>query len=188
MSGSEGGPNLDAYISRRRRRRMAGVLVVLLVAALPIALLVSSRAFDIAVSPPKAAATATWSRLEGRLLILGSRVMLFSRKGTVALEAEGFAPRSVEIEKNSDRQRIQVTLEPLPGIAVITVDSPVEFDLSVDEASFGASARVEVELERGPHTVRIRGSRIKPVTKEIDIAGYGETSISPLQPSPATAC
>ena len=35
MSGSEGGPNLDAYISRRRRRRMAGVLVVLLVAALP---------------------------------------------------------------------------------------------------------------------------------------------------------
>ena len=174
MSGSEGGPNLDAYISRRRRRRMAGVLVVLLVAALPIALLVSSRAFDIAVSPPKAAATATWSRLEGRLLILGSRVMLFSRKGSVALEAEGFAPRSVEIEKNSDRQRIQVTLEPLPGIAVITVDSPVEFDLSVDEASFGASARVEVELERGPHTVRIRGGRIKPVTKEIDIGGYGE--------------
>ena len=153
---------------------MAGVLLVLLVAALPIALLVSSRAFDIAVSPPKAAATATWSRLEGRLLILGSRVMLFSRKGTVTLEAEGFAPRSIEIEKNSDRQQIQVALEPLPGIAVITVDSPVEFDLSVDEASFGASARVEVELERGPHTVRIRGSRIRPVTRKIDIAGYGE--------------
>ncbi len=166
--------SLDTYISRRRRRRMAGILLVLLAAALPIALLVSSRAFDIAVSPPKAAATAAWSRVEGRLLILGSRVMLFSRKGTVALEAEGFAPRTVEIEKNSDRQQIQVRLEPLPGIAVITVESPVDFDLSVDEVSFGASARVEVELERGPHTVRIRGGRIKPVTEEIDIGGYGE--------------
>lgn len=174
MSASERGPSLDAYISRRRRRRMAGILLVLLVAALPIALLLSSRAFDIAVSPPKASATATWSRVEGRLLILGSRVMLFSRKGTVALDAKGFAPRSVEIDKNSDRQQIQVTLEPLPGIAVITVDSPDEFDLSVDEVSFGASARVEVELAPGPHSVRIRGSRIKPVTKEIDITGYGE--------------
>ncbi|MDE0367578.1 MAG: PEGA domain-containing protein [Gammaproteobacteria bacterium] len=174
MSGSEGGPNLDAYISRRRRRLMAGILLVLLAAALPIALLVSSRAFELAVSPPKAAATAAWSRVEGRLLILGSRVMLFSRKGTVALQAQGFAPRSIEIEKNSERQQIPVTLEPLPGSAVITVDSPVEFDLSVDEVSFGAAARVEVELERGPHTVRIRGSRIKPVTREIDVAGYGE--------------
>ena len=99
MSGSEEGPNLDSYIRLRRRRRMAGILLVLLVAALPIALLVSSRAFDIAVSPPKASATASWSRAEGRLLILGSRVMLFSRKGTVALEAAGFAPRSVEIKK-----------------------------------------------------------------------------------------
>ena len=174
MSGSEGGPNLDAYISRRRRRRLAGMLLVVLVAALPIAVLVSSRAFDIAVSPPKASASASWSRAQGRLLILGSRVMLFSRKGTVTLEAEGFAPRSVEIDKNSDRQQIQVTLEPLPGIAVITVDSPAEFDLSVDEDSFGASARVELELERGPHSVRIRGSRIKPVTREIEVAGYGE--------------
>ena len=174
MSGSEKGPNLDSYIRLRRRRRMAGILLVLLVAALPIALLVSSRAFDIAVSPPKASATASWSRAEGRLLILGSRVMLFSRKGTVALEAAGFAPRSVEIKKDSDRQQIQVTLEPLPGIAVITVDSSDDFELSVDEASFGASTRVEVELKRGLHSVHIRGGRIKPVTKEIDIAGYGE--------------
>ena len=174
MSGSEGGTNLDAHISRRRRRRMAGVLVVLLVAALPVALLVAGRAFEIAVSPPKASATASWSRVEGRLLILGSRVMLFSRKGTVALEAAGFAPRSVEIDRNSDRQRIQVTLEPLPGIAVITVDSPGDFDLSVDGAMFGAATRVELELERGPRVVRIRGGRIKPVTEQIDIAGHGE--------------
>ena len=174
MSGSEGGPNLDAYIKRRRRRRMAGILLVLLLAALPIALLVSSRAFDIAVTPPEASATASWSREAGRLLILGSRVMLFSWKGTVAIEAEGFARQSVDIDKNSDRQQIRVALEPLPGIAVITVDSPVDFDLSVDETSFGASTRVEVELERGFHSVRIGGGRVKPVTAEIDIAGYGE--------------
>ena len=31
-----------------------------------------------------------------------------------------------------------------------------------------------MELERGRHTVRIRGGQIKPLTKEIDVAGYGE--------------
>ena len=174
MSGSEDRPNLDAYIKRRRRRRMAGILLVLLLAAVPIAVLISSRAFDIAVTPPKASASASWSRVEGRLLILGSRVMLFSRKGVVALEAEGFAPQSVHLDKNGERQQIQVALEPLPGIAVITVVSPVDFELSVDGTSFGATSRVEVELHQGPHSVRIGGGRVKPVEEEIDITGYGE--------------
>ena len=177
MSGSEDRPNLDAYIKRRRRRRMAGILLVLLLAAVPIAVLISSRAFDIAVTPPKASASASWSRVEGRLLILGSRVMLFSRKGVVALEAEGFAPQSVHLDKNGERQQIQVALEPLPGIAVITVVSPVDFELSVDGTSFGATSRVEVELHQGPHSVRIGGGRVKPVEEEIDITGYGEIQL-----------
>ena len=67
-----------------------------------------------------------------------------------------------------------MALEPLPGLAVITVVSPAEFELSVDETPFGATSRVEVELERGPHSVRIAGGRIKPVTVDIEIAGYGE--------------
>ena len=187
MSGSENGPGLDAYIKRRRRRRMAGILLVVLPAAVPIAVLVSSRAFDIAVTPPKAAATASWNRLEGRLLILGSRVMLLSAKGTVALEAEGFAPQSVDIDKNSARQQIQVALEPLPGIAVIAVASPVDFDLSVDGTSFGASSRVEVELERGPHSLHIGGGGVKPVTEAIDIVGYGEIQHFDFQTEPGNS-
>ena len=80
-----------------------------------------------------------------------------------------------------------MTLEPLPGIAVITVESSDDFDLSVDEASFGASTRVEVELERGLHSVHIRGGRIKPVTKEIDIAGYGEIQHFPFATEPGNS-
>ena len=186
MSGSEG-RGLETYVKRRRQRRLAAILLVLLLAAVPISLLVSSRAFDIEVSPPEAAAIAGWSRVEGSLLILGSRVMLFSQKGSVAIEAEGYSPRSVDIDRNSDRQQIRVTLEPLPGIAVITVDSPGDFDLSVDETSFGYAGRVEVELERGPHTVRIGGSRIKPVTGEIDIAGYGQVQHFRFETAPGNS-
>ncbi len=175
MSDSERAPFIDAYIRQRRRRRMTGLLLVILLAALPIALLISSRAFDIAVIPVEAAATAALSRVYGRLLIVGSRVLLLSRNGVIALEARGFSPRTVELERNSDRQQIQVALEPLPGIVVITVTSPVDFDLRIGETSFGAAARVEVELERGLHAVRIEGSRVKPMVREIEIEGYGKT-------------
>ena len=165
--------SLDTYIRLRRRRRMAGLLLVVVLAALPVAALLSSRAFDIEVMPPKAAAAVSWSRTQGRLLILGSRVMLFSQQGAVALEAKGFRPQSVQLNKNSDRQQIEATLEPLPGIAVISVVSPDDFELSVDDTLFGASTKVEVELAQGTHSVRIDGGRIKPVAAAIDIAGYG---------------
>ena len=116
MSGSEDGPNLDAYIKRRRRRRMAGILLVLLLAALPIAVLISGRTFDIAVTPPKASATASWKREEGRLLILGSRVVLFSRKGTVALEAQGFAPNRSTSTRTATVSRSRWRSNPFPAL------------------------------------------------------------------------
>ena len=88
--------------------------------------------------------------MEGRLLILGLQGDAFLPEGNRNARSGGIRTPIVEIKKDGDRQQIQVTLEPLPGIAVITVDSTDDFDLSVDEVSFGASTRVEVELERGP--------------------------------------
>ena len=90
MSGSEGGPNLDAYIKRRRRRRMAGILLVLLLsraAHRPAGIQPCLRYRS--DTPGGVGHRLLESERAGRLLILGSRVMLFSRKGTVAIEAEG---------------------------------------------------------------------------------------------------
>ena len=95
MSDSEGSPALDAYIRRQRRRRLAGILLVVLLAALPIALLMSGRAYEIEVIPPKASAAASISRAEGRLLVFGATVMLFSSKGTVrSKQGDSYPERS----------------------------------------------------------------------------------------------
>ena len=174
MSDSDDNPNIDAYIKSRRRRRIIGIVVVLLVAAAPVGMLFSGRAFEVSVVPVKAAASMSWKRTDGLLLMLGTQVLLFSGEGTIAIAATGFVSQEVGFSKTSAHQRVQIELKPLPGTAVIAVNSRTDFEVFVDQRSLGAASRIEVELERGVHSVSIGGAWIKPVNAEMHITGYGE--------------
>ena len=175
MSAPDSNANLLLYIKRRRRRRIAAIALVVVLAAVPIAVLVSGRTFDLAVTPERAAASASWQRADGTLLSFGSRIVLFSERGAITIGAEGFAPLTLAINKNSEYRQIEAALEPLPGLASITVTSQSDFKLFVDETAHGSTAQIELELRRGTHSVRIEGAGIKPIRADIDINGYGET-------------
>ncbi len=179
--------NLHTFIKRRRRRRTAGILLVMALAAVPIAVLLSARAFDLSIAPAKAAAMASWKRSEGYLLGIGSRILLFSEQGTITIEAKGFEPYRRDIDKSSERRQIEAILQALPGMAVITVASPSDFSLFVDDVPRGTASQTKVKLDRGPHSVRIDGANIKPIQADIDIEGYDEIQYFKFETEPANS-
>ena len=174
MSDFERSADIDTYISRRRRRRNVVIAAILLLAAAPIILLFSARAFELRVTPSEAADTFSLQRSCGVVLTFGSRALLLSEQGCVDATAKGYAPETVQLAKASGQQQIEVALRPLPGKVVIAVDSAAEFEVFVDRNALGGASVIEVLLERGPHGLQVRGPRIMPIERSIDIIGYGE--------------
>ena len=174
MSDSERSVGIDAYISRRRLRRNVVIAAILLLAAAPIVLLFSARAFELRVTPNEAAPTLSLQRSCGAVLIFGNRALLLSEGGCVDATAKGYTRETVHLAKASGQQQIEVALRPLPGRVVIAVDSAAEFEVFVDGNPLGGSSPIDVELERGRHDLQLRGPRIMPVERSIDVTGYGE--------------
>ena len=174
MSDSERSVSIDAYISRRRLRRNVIIAAILLLAAAPIVLLFSARAFELRVTPNEAAATFSLQRSCGAVLMFDNRALLLSERGCVDATAKGYTRETVHLAKESGQQQIEVALRPLPGKVVIAVDSAAEFEVFVDGNSRGGASPIEVELERGSHDLRLRGPRIMPVDRSIDVTGYGQ--------------
>ncbi len=185
MSAPEHNTNLQHYIKRRRQRRIAAMLAIVALAAVVVAGFVTSRVFDLSVLPEEAA--ATWQRSEGRLLTMGSRILLFSERGAITIRADGFASQTLVIDKNSERQQIQARLEPLPGLVLISVLSSGAFNLFVNETAQGGNAQTEVALQQGVHSVRIDGIGIKPIEAEIEVRGYGETQHFEFKTEPSNS-
>ncbi len=174
MSDSEPPTGIDAYISRRRLHRNMIIAAILLIAAAPIVLVFTARAFELQATPERAAATSSLRRSSGALLIMGNRVLLFSAVGGVQVAARGYAPKLVELAKAGGQQLIEVALEPLPGRVVVGVDSASHFELLVDGDALGGAPVTELELQPGAHRINIRGGWILPIEELIDVAGYGE--------------
>lgn len=174
MSDFERSPDIDAYISRQRRRRNVVIAAILLLAAAPFVLLFSARAFELRATPSEAAATFTLQRSCGAVLVFGNRALLLSEQGCLDATAQGYATETVRLAKGSGQQQIEVVLRPLPGKVVIAVDSAAEFEVLVDRNVLGGASPIEVELERGPHELLVRGPRIVPIERTIDVTGYGE--------------
>ena len=185
MSDFERTDGIDAYISRRRLRRNVVIAAILLLAAVPAVLLFSVRVFEVRATPSEAAATFSLQRSCGAVLAVGSRALLFSEEGCVDATAEGYRQETVQLAKGSGQQQIEVALRPLPGKVVIAVDSAADFEVFVDEQTLGSAPVIEVELERGPHRLRLRGPRIMPVDRSIDITGYGEEQRFELTTEPS---
>ena len=174
MSDSEPSDGMDAYIRSRRRRRGVVIAAILLLAAAPIVLLLSARAFELRVTPDEAAATLSLQRSCGAVLTFGHRALLLSEQGCVDATAKGYVRETVHLAQASGRQQIEVTLRALPGRVIIAVDSAAEFEVFADGDPLGGASLIEVELERGPHELRLRGPRIMPIDRSVDVTGYGE--------------
>ena len=174
MSDFERPAGIDAYISRQRLRRNIVIAAILLLAAVPILLLFTARAFELRATPDEAAATFSLQRSCGVVLTFGSRALLLSEEGCIEATAEGYRQETVHLAKGSGQQQIEVALRPLPGKVVIAVDSAADFEVFVDEDALGSASIIEVELERGPHRLQLLGPRIVPVEESIEVVGYGE--------------
>ena len=180
MSASEGGGDVLRHIQRRRRHLRIGLAIVLAVAAPIVAVLFATQVIEVVVAPPDA--DAALSREEGLLLTFGRRVALLSGEGAITVAAEGFAPRQVPVSRE-DGTRLAVSLDPLPGVVSIVVESNAEFLVRVDGQLVGTEQEMVVELAPGTHTVSVQGPGIG-LEREIEVAGRGAEQTFTFTPPP----
>ena len=178
MSDSEGVSVVRRHIQRRRRHLRIALAVVVAVAAPTVALLFATEVIEVVVEPPDA--DAALSRHGGLLMTLGHRVFLVSGEGSVAVAAEGFAPSQVPVSRGVGN-RVAVSLDPLPGIISLVVDSNAEFLVRVDGQLVGTESELVVELAPGAHTVSIQGPGIG-LEREIEVAGRGAAQTFTFKP------
>ena len=169
MNGSEGAGDVRRHIRRRRRNLRIALGIVLAVAAPTVAVLFATQVIEVVVAP--ADADAAISREDGLLLTLGRRVFLASGEGAVNVAAEGFAPQRLPVSRETG-SRLSVTLDPLPGIVSLIVESNEEFLVRVDGRLVGTEPELVVELAPGTHNVSIQGPGVG-LEREIEVTGRG---------------
>ena len=169
MSDSDGASDVRDHIRRRRRNLGIALGVVAAVAVPTVAALFATHVIEVVVEP--ADAEASLSRDEGVLLALGRRVFLASGEGAVVAAAEGFSPQRVPLSRSS-ASRIAVSLDPLPGVITLVVDSDEEFLVRVDGQIVGTEAELVVELAPGTRKVEIEGPGIG-LEQEVAVTGRG---------------
>ena len=108
-----------------------------------------------------------WFRLP-----IGDRVLLRKGNYTVGLQKQGY----YDVEQSfvvADEQSMTVNLRmrKKPGRLLVVVDPAVDAVVTVDEGQVGKAPFGPIELEPGPHAVRVEAERFLPFTGIIEMAG-----------------
>ena len=108
-----------------------------------------------------------WFRLP-----IGDRVLLRKGNYTVGVQKQGY----YDVEQSfvvADEQSMTVNLRmrKKPGRLLVVVDPAVDAVVTVDEGQVGKAPFGPIELEPGPHAVRVEAERFLPFTGIIEMAG-----------------
>ncbi len=108
-----------------------------------------------------------WFRLP-----IGDRVLLRKGNYTVGVQKQGY----YDVEQSfvvGDEQSMTVNLRmrKKPGRLLVVVDPAVDAVVTVDEGQVGKAPFGPIELEPGPHAVRVEAERFLPFTGIIEMAG-----------------
>lgn len=111
-----------------------------------------------------------WFRLP-----IGDRVLLRKGNYTVGVRKQGY----YDIEQSfvvGDEQSMTVNLRmrKKPGRLLVVVDPAVDAVVTVDEGQVGKAPFGPIELEPGPHAVRVEAERFLPFTGIIEMAGLDQ--------------
>lgn len=109
---------------------------------------------------------------------LGSQYLLRPGQYELLVERAGYKPlsRTVDVTREAN-QRVEVTLEKLPGL--LSVEVPVAATVSIDGMEVGTAPGV-FEVAPGKRTVSIAAPRYRAFTTELDVEGTGvKQSLTP---------
>lgn len=129
-----------------------------------------SVALDIEPTP----ASVSWPDTLFKLKV-GDRFLVRPGAHRVAAELPGYYPLDAEIEVGPlADQRIELTLEKLPGVVTIATEPEVGAEVLVDGAPLGNTPLVDAMIEPGVHEVELSAPRYLSAAHELDVAGGGE--------------
>ena len=129
-----------------------------------------SVALDIEPTP----ASVSWPDTLFKLKV-GDRFLVRPGAHRVAAELPGYYPLDAEIEVGPlADQRIELTLEKLPGVVTITTEPEVGAEVLVDGVALGTTPVVDAMIEPGVHEFELSAPRYLSAAHELDVAGGGE--------------
>lgn len=153
----------------RTQIAIASGFAVLAVAAW-FAFTAKSVALDIEPTPT----TVSWPDTLFKLKV-GDRFLVRPGAHRVAAELPGYYPLEAEIEVGPlADQRIELTLEKLPGVVTITTEPEVGAEVLVDGVALGTTPVVDATIKPGVHQIELSAPRYLSAAHELDVVGGGE--------------
>lgn len=158
--------------ARRPSRTQIGIasgFAVLAVAAW-FAFTAKSVALDIEPTP----ASVSWPETLFKLKV-GDRFLVRPGAHRVAAELPGYYPLDTEIEVGPlADQRIELTLEKLPGVVTIRSEPEIGAEVLVDGVAVGTTPVEDATIKPGVHQIELSAPRYLSAARELDVAGAGE--------------
>ena len=109
--------------------------------------------------------------ISGFALPFAERYLLRRGDYTLTVTAPGYHPyaSTLAVDRNA-RQRVEITLQPLPGR--LTLDTqPAVATLFIDGDLVGQTPLADRAVEAGEHELRIEAERYKPLTRTLSVTG-----------------
>ncbi len=159
-------PDTQGLAASRVKWAIYGALGVLFVVA---AYLFTARGVLIEVEPEHAEI-----RIVGGLIApkIGGRYLLRQGDYRIMLSVEGYHPaREAIVVDDSPNPAFRFVMLKLPGRLVVMTDPEVEGRLYIDAEDVGVLPGVDVQIEAGPHAIRVVTERYLEFTETLEIEG-----------------
>jgi formylglycine-generating enzyme required for sulfatase activity len=118
-------------------------------------------------------------------LEIGGRFLMRPGKYDLRLEREGYVPVETAVEiAHASSQRLEYTLEKLPGILRVEVPAPAQIEV---DGEVRGTAPGDFELRPGRHTVRVTSERYLDFAADVEIEGEQRVQTFAPQLEPAWA-
>lgn len=134
---------------------------------LVMAFLLSARSLEIIVVAHGSPAV----HVTGLAIPFGDRYLLRPGEHTVSASASGYHPLSTQVTVgNGDSQRVELVLQPLPGL--ISLDAqPTAADVWIDDKAVGSTPIKDLKVETGTHQLRFSADRYQSETVMLNVTG-----------------
>ena len=168
---------------RPRKPRRFVLLASLILFALVMVFLLSARSLQIVVTAEAPAQVS----VAGLAFPFGQGYLLRPGEYIVSVTAPGYHPMSTNvIVDTSENQRVELLLEPLPGLVSIDT-TPAGASVTVDGESIGETPLVDLPMDEGEHQLLVEGARHLSVQQPLLVTGRAIQQQLHFQLSPAWA-
>ena len=144
-----------------------GIVACATVFILIMAFLLTSRSLQVVVQSESPADVS----VSGLAIPFGDRYLLRPGSYAITAEAEGYHPLTTEVEvDDSDSQRAELVLRPLPGLGSVQSDPPGA-RVIVDGEHLGNTPLADLALEAGERQILIEAERYLPAEQNYPVTG-----------------